>query len=109
MDLFDDLGLGQKKKFKAAFEVLAFPITKPFPAVIGLGKFMALDHRAHCAIEHNGAFAQERLQRMKIGRHSRRQLNGVCPRNQETNLRIMMRRCVWSRSLARTRNETRLD
>jgi hypothetical protein len=54
---FRRLRCRQKEKFKTAFEVLAFQ-SKSFPAIIGLGKFIALDHRAHCAIEHNGAFAR---------------------------------------------------
>jgi hypothetical protein len=46
---------------------------------------MALDHRTHGAIEHDDAFAQKRLQGVKIERHDCRELNGICAGDQGTN------------------------
>ena len=60
MNFLDDLRLSKKQKLEAAFEIFAFPIAKPFAAIIALGKFVALDHRAHGAVD--DAFAQERFQ-----------------------------------------------
>ncbi len=64
VDFLDDFRLCQKKKLKAALEIFTSPIVKPFSAIIGLRKFVTLDHRAHGAVEHDDAFAQKRFQRM---------------------------------------------
>ena len=54
-----------------------------------------LNHGAHRAVEENDALAQERCQRMDVvGRHVGQELSGVYANDQETNLRIMIRRCV---------------
>src|SRR5437016_1531640 len=67
VDFLDDFRLRQKKKVEAALEIFTSPIAKPFSAIIGLRKFVTLDHRAHGAVEHDDAFAQKRFQRMQIG------------------------------------------
>ena len=65
-----------------------------FLPIILLGQLSPLDHRPHRAIEHDDALAQQNFQGMEVGRHTTGELSGVYAKDQETNLRIMIRRCV---------------
>jgi hypothetical protein len=69
VDLLNHLRLGQLKKFEAAFEIFAFAIAKTRSAIILLLQFMALDHRAHSAVEQDDALAKQGFEGMKISRH----------------------------------------
>src|SRR5258708_36801261 len=83
------------RELDTAFEIFTFPIAKAFSAIILLRQFPTLDHRSHCAVENNNAFAQEPFERMQFSRHVRAELSGVYAKDQETNLRIMICRCVY--------------
>ena len=77
MNFLDDFGLRQLKKLEAAFKIFAFPIAESSAAVILLGQLIALDHRAHGAVEQDNAFAQEGFEGVKVGHHLGGELNGV--------------------------------
>jgi hypothetical protein len=53
-----------------------------------------MDHGAHGSIEDNDALPEKCFERMEFTRQVDLELSGVYANDQETNLRIMMRRCV---------------
>jgi hypothetical protein len=69
VDFLNYFRLGQLKKFEAAFEIFAFAIAKTRSAIILLLQFMALDHRAHGAVEQDDALAEQGFEGMKVSRH----------------------------------------
>jgi hypothetical protein len=66
VDFVDNGGLGQEEHLEPALEVLPFPIFEPLAAVIRFGQLVSLDHRAHRAVEHDDAVAQQRFEGMEI-------------------------------------------
>ena len=79
VNLLDNLRLRQLQQLQTAFEVFALPIAKAFSSIILLGKLVALDHRAHGAIENDDALAQHCLQWIKFRRHNKlRTKRGLC-------------------------------
>src|SRR5438477_358880 len=70
MNFLDHLRLSQVQQLKAALEIFSLPVAEFFSTVILLRQFSALDHRAHGAVEHDDAFAQELFQRMNLIRHA---------------------------------------
>jgi len=53
-----------------------------------------MDHGAHGSIEDNDALLEKCFEGMEFSGHVVPELSGVYANDQETNLRIMMRRCV---------------
>ena len=59
----DDVGLAQAEQVAVAAHLLV-PVGEPVAAVARLVEPVALDHRAHRAVDHQDALAQERRQRL---------------------------------------------
>jgi hypothetical protein len=77
---------GQEEHLESALEVFPFPVLEAVAAIIGLGQLVSLDHRAHGAIEHDDALAQQRFERMEIfDGHGGGELNRSSRARQGTN------------------------
>src|SRR4051812_33153504 len=74
MDLLNDVRLGELKKFEAAFQVLAFPVSEPFSSIILLRQLPALNHRAHGAVENDDSLTEKGVDRVQPGSHTYRRL-----------------------------------
>ena len=61
MDLADDLRARNGKQVIVAAQV-AMEVLETLPAILGLGEPMALDHRAHGAVEHEDALLERVMQ-----------------------------------------------
>jgi hypothetical protein len=60
MDVANDLRTAEREQIVVAFEI-AMPVPKPFATEFILAQGMALDHRAHRAIEQQYALLQCRV------------------------------------------------
>jgi len=80
MDLFDDLRLGELEQLEIALEMFRRMRLEARPSVLFLGKFVALHHRPHCAIEQDDALAEEGFERMNgCGVHGEAAINDKVP------------------------------
>ena len=61
VDLLDDVGPGELQQLVVALQVLGV-VLEALAAVVGLGQLVALDHRAHGAVDDQDALLQQRGQ-----------------------------------------------
>ena len=71
MDVADDLGPGEREQVVVAPERLRVVGEARAPEVV-LRERVALDHRAHGAVEHEDAFAEEGGEGVERGGHDER-------------------------------------
>mmetsp|Transcript_36612 Transcript_36612/g.84976 ORF Transcript_36612/g.84976 Transcript_36612/m.84976 type:complete len:483 (-) Transcript_36612:1085-2533(-) len=66
VDLADDIGPREQQQLVVALQVLGV-VLEALAAVVGLGQLVALDHRAHRAVEHGDALLEQGRQALGAG------------------------------------------
>ncbi len=67
VDFFNHLRMGELEEFEVALEMFGRMMGEARAAVLFLGEFVALHHRAHGAVEDDDALAEELGERVKGG------------------------------------------